>query len=255
LRAEAPHDAYSFEQLASAYNFERTSHRARVFTRLVINECRQRSAPIRVLDIGCGKGIEMRSDYQWAIREHADEYVGLEPDVSIKTPQGLFHDVQRTVMEQADLPANHFDVAYSFMVMEHVDNPDEFMRAVWRSLKPGGVYLFATPNRRHNFTRIASLLHTMRLDEHVLRAVSPEAKDEYHYPVRYRFNSEKQINACAARAGFQSPHYLYLEEVGPRSCFPGPTRLIFHALAMKRRIIRNPKSLVTLVCRVIKPAS
>lgn len=254
MRPEAPHDEFTFEQLGQSYNFESISDRARVFTRLVIDECRNRSGgPVRVLDIGCGKGIELCADFQWAIREHTADYWGLEPDRSIVTPAGLFDAVQQCVLEDADLPHSQFDVAYSFMVMEHVDDPARFMQTVHRSLRPGGVYLFATPNNRHYFTRIASALHALHVDELVLRAVRRESAPEYHYPVRYRFNSESAINACAQAVGFAPPEYVYLEELGPRSYFPRPLRFIFHALAAKRRLIHQRNALITMVCRMTKP--
>jgi len=245
-------DDLTFEQLAAQYNFERTSDRSRVFARLLLKECRKRPAPVRVLDIGCGRGIELSVDLQWAIREHADELWGIEPDSTLSPANGLFTNYQSAVMETAELPEAYFDIAYSFMVMEHVSDPSRFMQAVGRCVTPGGVYIFATPNRRHYFTRIAATLRALRLDEAVLRMVRPDEIDAYHYPVRYKFNDEKRITAGAIQAGFARPEFVYLEERGPRSYFPGPFRLIFHALAAKRRLIRQPNALVTLVCRMTR---
>lgn len=256
LEPTAPHDDLSFAELSRVYNYQTVSDRAKLFTRLIIKECHARIHPanqVRVLDVGCGKGIELCVDYQWALREQAAELWGLEPDKNLSIRPGLFHRHQSALMEEADLPADSFDVAYSFMVMEHVLDPDAFLRAVHRCLKPGGVYLFATPNKRHYFTRIASALHALKLDEMVLRAINRQSVDEYHYPVQYRFNDEKRINAAARELGFLAPEFVYLEEEGPFGYFPRPLRFIYHALAAKRRIIRQPKSLLTMMCRLTKP--
>ncbi len=255
IRPCRPHDDLPFEELAHRYNFRLTSDRRRVFARLVIKECRARPAPVRVLDVGCGRGIGRQPQYQAAIRGSADDYWGIDPDESVGPPEGLFDHHQHALMETADLPENHFDVVYSYMVMEHVAEPDRFMAAVARCLKPGGVYLMITPNKRHYFTRTAAALHALRLDELVLRMIHRGTVDEYHYPVQYRFNDEPRIAACAERLGLMPPEFAYTESEGPIGYFPAPFRPIYHLLALKRRVIRNPRSLISLLCRITKPAA
>ena len=236
---QAPNDDLSFEGLAARYNFRRTSVDSRVFTRLIIKECDKQHGDACVLDIGCGCGITRHSSYQRAIRKHAHSMWGLEPDPEVHPDDNLFDRYECSTMEDAELPPNSVSVCYSAMVMEHVVDPDEFLAAVFRCLKPGGTYLFITPNGRHYFTRIASFLRRLRADEIVLRLIRKKEKIErYHYPVQYRFNRERQIAACAERAGFLPPEFCYLEAQGPKNYFPRPLRFIFHALAAKRRFIR-----------------
>ena len=254
IAPKAPHDDLTFEDLASRYNFRKTSERSLVVTRLILKECQRLAPPVRALDIGCGRGIERNVDLQLAIRGSVDEFWGLEPDPDIEIRAGLFDRCERSLMEEAQLPSDYFDVAYSFLVMEHVADPDAFMTAVWRCLKPGGAYFFVTPNQRHYFTRIASALHALHLDEAVLRLVRRGSViDDYHYPVQYRFNDERRIKACAASIGFLPPEFAYLEQVGPKGYFPGPLSVVFHLLAAKRRVIQNPRSLITMVGRIRKP--
>lgn len=247
-----PHDDLSFEELAELYNFQMTSDHQRVFTRLVIKECQTITSSLRVLDIGCGRGIGRRPEYQWAIRPYVDEYWGLDPDESRFPPTGLFDKHQHALMETAKLPENYFDVAYSFMVMEHVADPIGFLKALVRSLKPGGVYIFLTPNKRHYFTITASLLHALKLDEAVLHIIKRNTVDDYHYPVQYLFNDEKHINMAASDLEFNEPEFIYLESQGPRGYMPGPLRVIYHLLQLKRKIIRKHKSLIGLTCRMTK---
>ncbi len=247
-----PHDTLSFEELAGRYNYRLTSSFSRVLVRLVIDECRRRPGPVRALDIGCGQGIGGRLDFEQAIRAHVGELWGLDPDEAERPAPGRFDNHQHAVMEEATLPAGYFDVAFSCMVMEHVEDPLRFMRALARCLKPGGVYLFVTPNIRHYFTGTAALLHALRLDEMVLRFINPRGYEEYHYPVRYRFNSERRINAVAAQAGWAPPRYAYIEADDPVGYMRGPLRPILHLLAFKRRVMRNPRSLVTLVGRMTR---
>ena len=76
--------------------------------------------------------------------------------------------------------------------------------------------------------------------------------DEYHHPVFYRCNDERRIAALGRELGFARVEFAYLEPVGPRPYFPGPSSVLFHLLAAKRRILRNPRSLLTLVCRLTR---
>ena len=253
LRPDRPQDDLSFEQLAERYNFRNSPDRRVVFTRLILQECRRRPSPVRVLDVGCGRGIGRSVDCQWAIRQCVDELWGIEPDESVEPPENLFDRHCQVVLEEAELPERHFDIAYSFMVMEHVERPDDFMAAVLACLKPGGVYVMATPNKRHWFTRTASLLHTLRLDERVLALVRKGHAEEYHYPVAYRFNDPGRIRRCARRTGFLEPDFAYLEAAGARGYVPRPLRPLYGLLALKRKLWRSPESLITLFCRLTRP--
>lgn len=256
IRPQAEHDDMTFDALSHTYSFCKISDRRRSFVRLVIQEIQSRH-PARVLDIGCGRGISAgrnAGEYLDAIRFHADEMVGVEPDEDITPRPGIFDDIQHAPMERAYLPANSIDVAYSFMVMEHVANPHAFMGAVYRCLKPGGVYVFITPNARHIFGAVTSLTHMLKVDELLLRLIARQSTENYHYPVQYRFNRPTQIDRCAMTVGFERPQYAYTESGrGLNSYFVGPMRLALHALRLKRRWIHNPRCLLNLMCRLRKP--
>lgn len=54
-----------------------------------------------------------------------------------------------------EVPPHSLDVATSFAVIEHVENPIAFLRDMQRALKPGGVAYIATPNRREILMQLA----------------------------------------------------------------------------------------------------
>ena len=128
------------------------------------------------------------------------------------------------------------------------------MRAVHRVLKPGGVYLFLTPNGNHYFTRISGLLHTLKLDEIVLRLLRGKTVDEYHYPVQYKFNRPDQIHPIVERLGFDTPEYVYAEITGPTGYFPGPLKAALWLLMKKRQLIRKPELLLEMYTKIRKKA-
>jgi SAM-dependent methyltransferase len=94
---------------------------------------------VRVLDIGCGFG-ESLGYYQ---SRGCDAY-GVEADENIrrvaqrfgyKVRVGLFYE------------PNFFDYVTMGQVIEHVGDPVETLRGVYRILKPGGTAILSTPNR------------------------------------------------------------------------------------------------------------
>lgn len=256
LEPQKPHDDLSLDQLQHAYCFDTLSDHRRLFVNLVLREIESRPRPRVVLDIGCGAGMgsdTRASQFIEALRPHADRFWGIEPDATVNPPPGLFDRLEHSLLEGSDLPPDSVDVAFSHMVMEHVDRPVPFFAELRRVLKPGGVYLFITPNRRHYFTRTAALLHALRLDEFVLRAVIGASVDKYHYPVRYRCNSEPSIRRIASDNGFAPPIFAYSERWGGEHYFPRPLRFIHTALMHKRRVWKNRRSLLNLICLIRKP--
>ncbi|MEM1108501.1 MAG: methyltransferase domain-containing protein [Planctomycetota bacterium] len=253
-----PHDDLLFDELAAAYNFRNVSDRSRLFARLIIKELQHRPSPRGVVDAGCGLGLgrgKQAQDYVRAIAAHCEQYFGVEPDPDVKPTHGCFDQLQHALFEESELPTEQFDVVYSFLVMEHVTDPVPFVETAYRALKPGGVFIFMTMNQRHYFTRIASALHRLKIDEPVLRMVHGKKTENYHYPVAYRFNHPKIIDQVAERVGFESPQYAYTEVKGPVSYFPGPLRLFYNWRLRSRQNRKAPERLLEIYGRMVKPVN
>lgn len=256
----APHDDLSFDVLKTAYNFHKVSDRRRLFANLVCRELEALdTSPKRVLDVGCGRGLgrdpAKATMYLRQIAQKTDELWGIEPDADIEPEPGIMTRVIHAPMETADVTPEFFDVAFSFLVLEHVQDPLGFFKAVHRTLKPGGVFLFLTMNSRHYFTRTAKLAHAMKIDELALRLARGKRGHDYHYPVAYRCNSPEQIDPFAQEAGFDPPAYVYEEANGAESYFRGPLRPIFWAGQFKRRVFKIQHHLLNLIGRIEKPSA
>lgn len=249
--AATSHQALPFDELAASYNFRKTSDWVALFIRLVVDEVRGLGRPATVVDIGCGSGIGGDLDRLRPIRAAAQTLWGVEPDEHAPVPPGVFDEVRRADLEGAELPEGHFDLAYSFMVMEHVRDPAGFLQQVRRALKPGGTHLFITINGRHYFGRVARAARALRIDEHLLRVVRrAEDVDRYHYPVHYAFNTPDVIDRHARLAGFDQPEYIFLEQDGPIDYMRGPLKPLWQALQWKRMVVRRPESLLTMIVRM-----
>ena len=91
----------------------------------------------RLLDVGCGT-----KPYQ-VLFAAADDYVGLEydsPENRVAKRADYFYDGNAFPFEDAS-----FDGVICNEVLEHVFNPDQFLREIFRVLKPSGDLLLSVP--------------------------------------------------------------------------------------------------------------
>jgi SAM-dependent methyltransferase len=243
-----------FGHFESRYNLLPALPRDRFFVELVLDLIRSRPWPRTVVDIGCGRGIGTDPGLLDRVRAESDRLVGVEPDSGVQPAAGAFDELYRSTFEDSCIPDGSVDVAFSCMVMEHVLDPDRFLDRLQRALRPGGSYIFMTVNGSHYFARIANALRRAGVDEMVLRAVrGSEAVDGYHYPTAYRFNDPAAIARACERAGLLPPRFVFAEHEGARCYFPGPARAAWHALTLKRRVVRRPELLLELIGMITKP--
>lgn len=98
--------------------------------------------PRRALEIGCADGgfLTRLQTQGWQVSG-----VEFSPDAAATAQQrGL--DVQLGTLESAELPANHFDAVFLWMVLEHLHDPQATLAEIRRILKPDGWLMFSVPN-------------------------------------------------------------------------------------------------------------
>ena len=127
----------------------------RPFEREGLQFLASRSAPDRVLDVGCGCGffLDMMRSAGW-------ETTGVEvsaPAVRYAREE-LGLDVIQGQVEEAELPAESFGAATLWYVLEHVPNPSAVLAAAFAALRPGGVVLVRVPNRNVKIDRLLARL-------------------------------------------------------------------------------------------------
>lgn len=103
----------------------------------------------RVLEIGTGTGYGVD-----IIAPHAERYVTLDKCRSEELPE-MPSNVEFVQCAVPPLPFEDesFDYVVSFQVIEHIKRDKEFVREVYRVLKPGGRFIVSTPNRPMSLTR------------------------------------------------------------------------------------------------------
>jgi SAM-dependent methyltransferase len=123
----------------------------------------------------------------------------------------LLHRGVVIVGEKLPFDDGAFDVVFSRYVLEHVTNPPRFLNEVWRVLRPGGSFLFLTPNKCH-YVAVASRCTSHAFHGWYNKLRGREETDTFS--TVYRLNSRRTI-----RRHFENAGYLE-EELITRECCP-----------------------------------
>lgn len=130
---------------------------------------------LSLLDVGCGGGLMAepmrRLGFAVTAIDASTENIGTAR--AHAEPQGLDIAYRAATVEQLEAEgAGPFDVVLTLEVIEHVADPEAFIRACSRQVKPGGMMIVATLNRT-----LKSLALGKVAAEYILRWVPPGTHD------------------------------------------------------------------------------
>ncbi len=102
----------------------------------------------RILEIGCGIGTVV---YELSRKGHDIAGIDISGE-AIEYGRKKYGDIRLEVQAAETLPYENesFEVVLSFDLFEHIAAIDKHISEVRRVLRPGGYYLFQTPNRYSN---------------------------------------------------------------------------------------------------------
>jgi ubiquinone/menaquinone biosynthesis C-methylase UbiE len=152
-----------------------------------------------VMDLGCGRGGVVELFWR-DVRLAA----GLDPDVpSLAEHRADGMPVIRGRGEQLPFGNESFDLIVCIWVLEHLRSPETVLREVRRVLRPGGHFVFLTPNLRNPllaFNRLGRALPQLqrRLVPRLYGRVEADT-----FPVQYRANTAGTIRMLAERSGLE----------------------------------------------------
>lgn len=169
---------------------------------------------MRVLDAGCGR----TSDTAF-LQAAGCQVLGVDLDPRISQNAGLRFAI-RGRLEQLPLSDHSIDLAVSRYVAEHLADPSAALAEMARVLRPGGKFVFLTPNRWHYVTVISRLTP---LSFHRWVNARRGVADEDVFPTFYRLNTRSRIAALARQAGLRPVEIQTLETRPNYLLFSVPT--------------------------------
>lgn len=203
---------------------------------------RERLAPgMRVLDLGCGRGGALEQ-----LGPAVAHPLGLDPDHRSLAEHRL-PDLPRAVAlaDALPLPAASVDLVLASWVLEHLPDPARVFAEVRRVLRPGGAFIVLAPGAR---SPAALLNRALRpLQSWLVPRLYGRAEADA-FPVVYRANTRRQVEALARGAGLALDTFHAIED---------PTYFAFHPLvfrlsaALARRAPRALAEHFVAVC--VKP--
>lgn len=167
----------------------------------------------RVLDLGCGRGgLVEQLDHPLALM------VGVDPDhLSLREHRLSLPRVQ-AISQRLPFAALSFDLIFASWLLEHLARPQADVAEISRVLRPGGAFIFITPNARHPLATLNRLLGRLgALQARLVRRLYARAETDT-FPTTYRANDHATLSQLAAKAG------LHLEFL---TAIPDPTYLAF----------------------------
>ena len=155
------------------------------------------------LDLGCGRHVLpcWRSQEEKVLVQGCKQIVGIDSDLaSLKDHQHIGLKVRGGI---ADLPFrdSYFNLVTANMVVEHLESPEWQFKEVGRILKPGGLFIFHTPNA-FGYPTIANTLVPETLKATLIYVLEGRRRIDI-FKTHYKANSRRKINELARASGFE----------------------------------------------------
>jgi SAM-dependent methyltransferase len=168
----------------------------------------------RLLDLGCGRGGLIEQ-----LQPALSHFVGVDPDFASLREHRLSPPRTQAVAQALPFAGATFDLVIASWVVEHMAQPQTDFQEVGRVLRPGGAFVFLTPNKQHpliQLNRLAGRLGAVQ-SKMVAALYGRAAVDTF--PAYYRANTAAALHRLAATAGL---------EVGTVETVADPTYLAFN---------------------------
>lgn len=167
------------------------------------------------LDLGCGHQLlpSWQSSREQEFIHRAGVVVGLDYDFeSVRRHATIAHRCRGDI---GALPfrAGSFDLVTANMVAEHLDHPERQFREVARVLRPGGIFLYHTPNADNYQVRLARVVPESL--KAMLARLLEGRRSEDVFPTHYRANTAADAARLAHEAG------LVVDRIDFISTYPG----------------------------------
>jgi ubiquinone/menaquinone biosynthesis C-methylase UbiE len=172
------------------HHFPPQTHPFRIFEQTILNWLRPNDT---VLDIGCGRQVPNLSRF----KGRASVLIGIDVvEFEISDPDLVL--LTSSICDMRSIATNSIDLAYSRSVMEHIRDVEAAYAEVYRVLKPGGRYIFLTPNLWDYASLIACVTPNV-LHGKIVRWTEGRAEEDT-FPTFYKSNTHRRIAQLAEQS-------------------------------------------------------
>ena len=164
----------------------------------------------KLLDVGCGNGSSMQ-----VMQAHGWQVEGIDFDEK-SIAQARANGLTASVGELRDFnyPDNSFDAVMTSHVIEHVPEPESFLRECLRILKPGGTLIAVTPNADSlGHTRFKQDWRGLEIPRHLQIFTAPSLAllaDKTGFARRESFTSTQGILQIYDESEYRKKHGTFL---------------------------------------------
>ncbi len=164
----------------------------------------------RWLDVGGGRDIFPDNPaLARSLVARCAKVVAVDPSANVHKNSFAHERIQSALEGYAT--RDTFDLATMRMVVEHVEDPEAFVAALSRLVRPGGKAIVITVNRWSPLTILSRLipfgLH------YPLKRIFWGGEEEDTFPVKYRMNTRAALRAHFERAGFREDDFARLDDL------------------------------------------
>ncbi len=189
------------------------------------------------LDLGCGHAIfpDWVSNHE-ALIGRARRAVGLDYDWESLRKHNQISRLVRGDTASLPFMESSFNRISANMLVEHMTNPAGTLKEIHRILRPGGIFLYHTPNARFYMTKIATHLPQSIKDKLVWLFERRAEADIF--PTHYRMNRLQDIYRLANDCKFRVLRCDSLNTSSAGNIFLGPLVLVELLI---RRVLRHER--------------
>lgn len=154
------------------------------------------------LELGCGHQMfaswMQKEERELAARSR--RLIGIDRDMRGLKENAVIHHAVFGDVGALPFESGTFDLVTANMVVEHLEDPDAVLESVRRVLRPGGLFIFHTPNRNCVVMTMARIMPQFVKNWLALILEGREEKDVF--PTHYAMNDSEAIMRHARSAGF-----------------------------------------------------
>jgi ubiquinone/menaquinone biosynthesis C-methylase UbiE len=204
---------------------------------------------INWLDLGCGHQLlpQWRFEQEKALVGRAANITGIDFDFPSLTKHQTISNVIQGKIDSLPFKDDYFDVATANMVVEHLDNPGVQFSEVNRVLKPGGIFIFHTPNEFGYFSRIRKAVPEILVKKMAKMLDDRDSEDVFE--VHYKANSREKIQAVAEKTNFavEKVKYISSDAVASLILPVAVAELLWIKILMAKRLSRLRTNLIVIL--------